>query len=231
MIDLTVPEAIRFRSSNFSVTKELRCPVCGGKVQYRSWDPVHEYFAYHCTYCGHDTQITWAAAAVLRAKGEVKFDEDGDPIIPEDVEIPDLPDDPDNSAYEVWAIMQEAEAASGDGGDTPSTPVASDKFTVTITGSGCTINGATATNKQVQANKNADYEFTVVPTNADIDIIVDDKIDFTKLGVQIDGNVVSESNKRGLTWTVNEANNSVKFTLANITANHTIIVSSVDDDI
>lgn len=218
MIDITVPEAIRFRSNDFSVTKELRCPVCGGRVHYRSWDAEHEAFAYHCTYCGHDTKITWPAAAVLRAKGEVKFDTNGDPIIPEDVEVPDLPDDPDNAAYEVWEIMQEAEAGSSD--ETDSNP------TVTVNVSGCTVNGENSANVQVE--KGSNYVFTIAPLNSDISIVTNGDINFESLGIEVDKARVTATEKRGLTWTTSE--NSVTFTLANVVADHSLTVSCIDDD-
>lgn len=223
MIDKTVPEAIRFRSADFSVTKELRCPVCGGRVQYRSWDAEHEAFAYHCTYCGHDSKITWAAAAVLRAKGEVFFDEDGEPIIPEDVEVPDLPEDPDNAAYEVWAIMQAAEAAPEKEDDEPATD---GKHTITINASGCSVNDENAISTEVNDGEN--YVFTVIPLNSDISIVTNGDINFDSLGIEVDNARVTATEKRGLTWTTSE--NSVTFTLANVVADHSLTVSCIDFD-
>lgn len=221
MIDKTVPEAVRFRSAEFSVTKELRCPVCGGYIQYRSWDAEHEAFCFHCVYCGHDTKITWTAAAVLRAKGEVKFDDNGAPIVPDDVEVLPLPADPDNAAYEVWDIMKEIEEPEEE-----QTVVT--KHKISITGTGCTINSEAASNKEVEVTDGDAYVFAVAPTNSEIAIIDDNAIDFTKVTVTVDNNEVSESNKRGLTWSIGE--NSATFTLTNVKAAHTITVSVIDDD-
>lgn len=219
MIDKTIPEAIRFRSEDFSVTHELRCPVCGGKVSYRSWDAEHNAFCYHCTYCGHDTKITWEAAAVLRAKGEVKFDKNGAPIVPDDVEVPPLPADPDNAAYEDWAIMQEAEAPAEEETQTVNR-------TITITGTGCNINNATATAKAETVQDGGSYEFTVESTTQDVSIVSNNAVDFDHLGVTVDGNAVSDANKRGLTWVI--VTDKVKFTMANVKADHTIVVSVVE---
>jgi predicted RNA-binding Zn-ribbon protein involved in translation (DUF1610 family) len=226
MIDITVPEAIRFRSSEFSVTKELRCPVCGGRVHYRSWDAEHEAFAYHCTYCGHDTKITWPAAAVLRAKGEVKFDDAGDPIVPEDFEVPPIPEDPDNAAYEVWEVMQEIDEGPSGGGqgageDDEGT------HTITINASGCSVNNENSIS--VKVNDGANYVFTVIPLNSDISIVTNDDINFESLGIEVDKARVTSEEKRGLTWTTSE--NSVTFTLANVVADHSLTVSCIDDNI
>ena len=226
MIDKTVPEAIRFRSSDFSVTKELRCPVCGGRVQYRSWDAEHEAFAYHCTYCGHDSKITWTAAAVLRAKGEVKFDSNGDPIVPEDFEVPPLPADPDNAAYEVWEVMQEIEENPSGGGQGAGEEEEEDTHTITINVSGCTVNGENGVTTQVDDGE--DYEFTIVPLNSDISIVTEGEINFDCLGIEVDNARVTASEKQGLTWTT--AENSVTFTLANIVADHSLTVSCIDDN-
>jgi hypothetical protein len=222
MIDKTVPEAVRFRSSDFSVTKELRCPVCGGHVQYRSWDAEHETFCFHCVYCGHDTKITWAAAAVLRAKGEVKFNANGAPIVPDDVTVPPLPEDPDNAAYEVWNIMKEITEPE----EQQVEPV---KYKVTITGTGCTIDGAAASNKQTDVTDGSNFVFVVAPTNTEVAIVKDSAVDFDNITVTVDGNTVSEENKRGLTWTL--GTNAVTFTLANVKAAHTITVTVLDDAI
>lgn len=112
MIDTTVPEAIRYISDP-AVTEEFKCPNCGGVIHHRSWDKTRQTFCYHCLYCGHDSKITWAATAVLRAKGEVKFDENGAPIIPDDVTIPPMSGNPNNSALEVWEIMNPSIVVSG----------------------------------------------------------------------------------------------------------------------
>ena len=104
MIDATVPEAVRYVEDP-AVTKEFRCPACGGTVHYRSWDVEHQTFCYHCLYCGHDSKVTWRAASVLRATGEVKFDENGDPVVPADLSIPALSNNPNNSALEDWKVM------------------------------------------------------------------------------------------------------------------------------
>lgn len=106
MMNLSAPEAIRFRSNGFSKTMEFSCPQCGGNVHYRDWDSSHESFVYHCTWCGHDTQMTWDAVAVLRATGSVKFDENKDPIIPDNVTVPPMPLDPNNDEYEDWNVMK-----------------------------------------------------------------------------------------------------------------------------
>ena len=223
MIDITVPEAIRFKSADFSVTKELRCPVCGGPVQYRSWDAEHEAFCYHCVYCGHDTKITWAAAAVLRAKGEVKFNANGTPIVPEDVEVPPIPSDPDNAAYEVWDIMKEI-VAQEEQQQQQEEQQQTTKRTVTITGTNCTINNEAASSKAVEVNDGANYTFKVNATN-EVNIIADSDVDFTKVEVTVDGTTLSAANKEtlGVTWVV--GTNDVTFTLSNVKANHTIVVS------
>lgn len=106
MMDLSAPEAIRFRSTGFSKTREFSCPQCGGNIQYRDWDDEHEAFCYHCTWCGHDTKMTWDAVAVLRATGSVKFDENKDPIVPDGVTVPPIPSDPNNDEYEDWDAMK-----------------------------------------------------------------------------------------------------------------------------
>lgn len=119
MIDTRYREAVRY-CSDFSYTRELRCPVCGMYASYRSWNAEKEAFAFHCNGCGHDTELTWKELAVLRATGELKWDEDGNAIVPEDVTVPPLPEDPNNNAFEKWDIMKDAEAApEEEKGDTP----------------------------------------------------------------------------------------------------------------
>ena len=135
------------------------------------------------------------------------------------------PVDPDNSAYEVWEIMQEAEPAEqtfdgeGEGMDLGDT-----KHTITITGTGCQINNATATNKAVEVTDKANYAFKVTATG-NTEIVADNDVDFTKVTVTVDGTTLTASNKTtlGVTWVV--GTNDVTFTLGNVTANHTITVT------
>lgn len=54
--------------------------------------------------------MTWDAVAVLRATGSVKFDENKDPIIPNNVTVPPIPTDPNNDDYEKWDVMKTVSA-------------------------------------------------------------------------------------------------------------------------
>ena len=116
---------LRFKSTEFSVTDELPCPVCACRSTERSWDADRSMMVYHCTCCGADTGLTWEEVVVLRATGTVTYDENDEVIVPETIsedlltapENPDLPCFGTLEAMEATyaAIAEESETVIGSG--------------------------------------------------------------------------------------------------------------------
>lgn len=104
---------LRFKSTEFSVTDELACPVCACRSTERSWDADRSMMVYHCTCCGADTGLTWEEVVVLRATGTVTYDENDEVIVPETIseDLLTAPDNPDLPCFGTLEAMEATYAA------------------------------------------------------------------------------------------------------------------------
>ena len=104
---------LRFKSTEFSVTDELACPVCACRSTERSWDADRSMMVYHCTCCGADTGLTWEEVVVLRATGTVTYDENDEVIVPETIseDLLTAPENPDLPCFGTLEAMEATYAA------------------------------------------------------------------------------------------------------------------------
>lgn len=104
---------LRFKSTEFSVTDELACPICACRSTERSWDADRSMMVYHCTCCGADTGLTWEEVVVLRATGTVTYDENDEVIVPETIseDLLTAPDNPDLPCFGTLEAMTATYAA------------------------------------------------------------------------------------------------------------------------
>jgi hypothetical protein len=111
---------LRFKSTEFSVTDELPCPVCACRSTERSWDADRSMMVYHCTCCGADTGLTWEEVVVLRATGTVTYDENDEVIVPETIseDLLTAPENPDLPCFGTLEAMEATYAAIAEEGGT-----------------------------------------------------------------------------------------------------------------
>jgi hypothetical protein len=112
---------LRFKSTEFSVTDELPCPVCACRSTERSWDADRSMMVYHCTCCGADTGLTWEEVVVLRATGTVTYDENDEVIVPETIseDLLTAPENPDLPCFGTLEAMEATYAAIAEAGGGP----------------------------------------------------------------------------------------------------------------